>query len=288
MARRLNIKALLGKYGLKPKSSWSQNFLVDEDVMEAIVDSASIRPDQSVIELGSGLGALTAMLAHRAKRVIAVEKDRDLLGLLRQEFAGDAQVEIMDANAAKLDYAALAERLGSPPVVVGNLPYHMATPILFHLLEAKHLVSHWVFMVQKEMADRMLSPPGSRDYGVVSILLQRDLVMERLVEAPPEAFFPSPKVHSTVVGFWPSDQPRLPVKDERMFQRVVRGSFGQRRKKLRNSLIAAFGATHDKEHIDQCLSRAEVDPNTRPEQLSLEQFIRLADAFSQDSQRGAG
>lgn len=282
MARKLNVKALLGKYGLRPKSSWSQNFLVDEEVMEAIVDSASIRPEQSVIELGAGLGALTAMLAHRAARVIAVEKDRDMLNLLRQEFAGDAQVEVMEANAAKLDYPGLAAKLGSPPVVVGNLPYHMATPIIFHLLEHKELVSHWVFMVQKEMADRMLSPPGSRDYGVLSILLQRDLVLERLVEAPPEAFFPAPKVHSTVVGFWPSDVPRRPVKDEKMFQRVVRGSFGQRRKKLRNSLLAAFGATHDKDRIDCCLAAAQVDPNTRPEQLSLEQFVRLSDAFSEE------
>ena len=160
MGRQLNVRSVLLRYGLKPKKTWSQNFLVDQDVLGDIAEAVEWGEVQTVIELGAGIGALSAMLAGNARRVIAVERDRDLAALLRSEFANDPVVEVLEANAAALDYEKLSAQLGEKPAVVGNLPYHMATQILFHLLASAEHLSHWVLMFQKELADRLVAAPG--------------------------------------------------------------------------------------------------------------------------------
>jgi 16S rRNA (adenine1518-N6/adenine1519-N6)-dimethyltransferase len=276
MARRLNVRTILARHGLKPKSSWSQNFLVDLDVIEDIVEAAGV-DGKSVVELGAGFGALTALLAKRARKVVAVERDRDFARLLRDEFAGDPKVEILEANAAGLEWESLCARLGGRPVVVGNLPYHMATPILFHLLDFSEHLEQWVLMFQKEMADRILADPGSRAYGVLTVMVQRWVRIEPVRDVNPSAFVPSPKVTSSVVRFRRRKTPLVQVRDEGTFTRVVRGTFGQRRKKIRNSLMAALGKELDAQAVDRALELAEVDASQRPEQLAIESFGRLAD-----------
>jgi 16S rRNA (adenine1518-N6/adenine1519-N6)-dimethyltransferase len=278
MARRLNVRSILGRYGLRPKRHWSQNFLVDVDVIAAIAEAACRSPLSAVVELGAGFGALTAMLARRTGRVVAVERDRDLAAVLRQEFAGDQAVEIVEANAATLDFGELTGPLGDRVAAVGNLPYHMAAPILFHLIASGEVFTHWVLMFQKEMADRLASGPGSREYGVISVLAQQHCEIESVLEVAPDSFYPAPKVRSRVLLFSPRESPRVEVRSPEMFKRVVKGAFSQRRKKLRNSLLAAF-STLDKAAIDQALIRAEVDGQVRAEQLSIEMFGRLADEF---------
>lgn len=280
MADRLNVKALLRKHGLRPKKSWSQNFLVDLDTLAQIVDAAGLGADDVVVELGAGLGALTAMLAREAGLVVAVERDRDLAQVLRSEFAGDPRVELLEANAARLDFGALRERYGRRLVVVGNLPYHMASQIVFKLVEAGQALDHWLVMVQREMAQRMVAGPGSRRYGVMSIrlALTAEVVPELVV--PPEAFLPAPRVQSQVVRGRPLPSPRVQVQDPALLERLIGGVFNQRRKKVVNGLKATFGRELAPDALQEALQEAGVLPELRPEQLTVEQFARLADALA--------
>lgn len=280
MADRLNIKSLLAKHGLRPKRSWSQNFLVDLGVLEAIALAAELDEEETVVELGAGLGALTYFLVRDAKRVLAVDRDRDMIAVLKSEFAGNKRVEILEANAAKLDWPALVEGLGSRPVVVGNLPYHMATPIIFHLLGAGSLLDRWLVMVQREMAVRMTAQPGGRDFGVLSVMLQMEADVEAVLDVPPEAFLPAPRVHSRVLRFRPLGKTRYKLLDRALFDRMVKGLFAKRRKTLRNGFRQAFGEI-DIAKIDGVMERAEIDPGLRVERLSLEELARLANELAQ-------
>jgi len=204
-------RALLGKYGLRAKKSWGQNFLGDEAALDHIARLAVEREGERVVELGAGLGHLTARLVARGGRVVAVERDRDMARVLRGEL-GDS-VEIVEADAARLDYAALAagtpaapprppppphggEGEGKKIAVVGNLPYHLTSPILFSLLDQAASISRAVLLVQREVAERLAADPGTKDWGLVSVLLQReaDVSIERIV--PPGAFVPPPRVES--------------------------------------------------------------------------------------------
>lgn len=278
MADRINPTSLLRRHGLRPKKSWSQNFLVDLDVLRQIAQVAGLTKDDVVVELGAGLGALTALLARDVRHLVAVERDRDLARVLRSEFAADPVVEVLEANAAVLDWAGLAERLGRPPVVVGNLPYHMASQIVFHLLEAGPLLSRWVLMLQREMAQRLAASPGGRDYGVLSIQVQLQAEVEVVLDVPPEAFLPAPRVHSQVVVCRPLATCRVTVADGDLLRELVRGVFSQRRKQIRNGLKAALGGRLDAGQLDAALAEASIGPEQRPEELDLESFARLADA----------
>ncbi len=280
MADRLNVKALLRKHGLRPKKSWSQNFLVDLDTLARIVDAARLSADDVVVELGAGLGALTAMLAREAGRVVAVERDRDLAQVLRSEFAGDDRVELLEANAARLDFEALRERFGRRLVVVGNLPYHMASQIVFKLVEAGDALDRWLVMVQREMAQRMVAGPGSRRYGVMSIRLALTAEVTPELLVPPEAFLPAPRVQSQVVSGRPLPAPRVEVTDPALLDRLIGGVFNQRRKKVANGLKATFGRELAPDAIQEALQEAGVPPELRPEQLTVEQFAGLADALA--------
>src|SRR5262245_51592603 len=164
-------RTLLRKYGLRAKKSWGQNFLVDERIFNGIVRASGVGPDDTVIEIGAGLGTLTARLALASHRVVAVERDRDMAAILRAELAGNERVEIAEANALTFDYAAVAARPesgGRLPIVVGNLPYQIASPIVFRLLEARRRIARIVVMLQLEMAERIVASPSTREYGAMS------------------------------------------------------------------------------------------------------------------------
>jgi 16S rRNA (adenine1518-N6/adenine1519-N6)-dimethyltransferase len=254
--------------------------LVDGSVLRAIAENATRGDPPVVVELGAGPGVLTHLLAQGCPRVVAVERDRDLARVLRSEFAGNGSVEILEDNAARLDWRELCARVGTP-VVVGNLPYHMATPILFHTLEAGPLIARFMFMFQREMAARLTAAPGGRPYGVLSIMAQQLAEIERVIDVPPRAFFPAPKVHSRVLCFTPLPAPRAPVADPQLFSKIVRGAFSQRRKTIRNALAAAFGGQIDKDGVERLLQRAGISPTARPEQLSIETFAQLSNLCSE-------
>jgi len=265
-------RALLERYGLRAKKSWGQNFLGDEVVLDHIARLAVRAPGERVVELGAGLGHLTARLLARGARVIAVERDRDMARVLRGEL-GD-RIVLLEADAARLDLRALARRGGAAArlAIAGNLPYHLTSPILFSILDQSDAVSRAVLLLQREVAERLAAPPGSRDWGLLSVLLQReaDVGVERVV--PPGAFVPPPKVESAVLRA-ELRPPAEAVADAARFRRLVKAGFAQRRKTLRNALEAARIAPPDA--IARALAAAGVDPGRRGETLTVAEWAAV-------------
>jgi 16S rRNA (adenine1518-N6/adenine1519-N6)-dimethyltransferase len=270
-------RTLLAKYGLRAKKSWGQNFLVEDRVYEAIVRAAVAAPDDWVVEIGAGLGTLTARLADAvpAGRVVAVERERDMVAVLENELGARANVEIRAENALTFDYAAVAGRAGKRVAVAGNLPYQIASPLLFAILAARFHVERAIVMLQKEMADRLLAAPGTESYGALGVMIALHADVTPVVRARAGAFYPAPKVDSAVVALRPLAGPRFDVDEER-YGRVVHAAFGQRRKTLRNALRAA---TAD---AGAALARAGIDGGRRGETLTLAEFAALANALGPD------
>ncbi len=276
-------RALLEKYGLRAKKSWGQNFLGDEAILDDIARLAAPRAGDRVVELGAGLGHLTARLLARGAAVVAVERDRDMARVLRGEL-GD-RVTLVEADAARVDYGEIASRFPTPTpdprlAVVGNLPYHLTSPILFSLLDQLEHVSRAVFLLQREVAERLAAPPGSRDWGLASVLLQReaDVSVERIV--PPGAFVPPPKVESAVlVALFRPPADRI-LRPER-FRRLVKAGFAQRRKTLRNALDAARIAPP--ERLAAALAAASVDPARRGETLTVAEWAAIDRALGTET-----
>jgi 16S rRNA (adenine1518-N6/adenine1519-N6)-dimethyltransferase len=271
-------RTLLKKYGQRAKKSWGQNFLVDERAYRAIVEACQLEPTSWVVEIGAGLGTLTARLAEVAARVIAVERDRDMVAVLKGELGDNERVEIAEANALTYDYATVQVRAGSSPVVVGNLPYQIASPILFRLLEARSSLRRIVVMLQKEMVDRIVAEPATSDYGALSVMVRMYGEAKQVVRVRAGGFVPPPKVDSAVLAVtpFPGGRTRVPVVDEARFSQVVHAAFNQRRKTLRNALKAVVD---EAAALDAALERAGIDGQRRGETLSVEEFARLTDSI---------
>jgi 16S rRNA (adenine1518-N6/adenine1519-N6)-dimethyltransferase len=266
---------LLDKHGLRAKKSWGQNFLGDEAILDAIARLAVERPGEVVVELGSGLGHLTERLLAHGARVVAVERDRDMAVVLRGEF-GDA-IRLVEADAARADLARLAAGApgGAPEgrvAVVGNIPYHLTSPILFSLLDQAAAVARAVLLVQREVAERLAASPGTKDWGLLSVLLQQHgaVAIERIV--PRGAFHPPPRVESAVVRIdLHGREPR--AADPRRFRLLVKAGFAQRRKTLRNALDASRIAS--REALEEAMRTAGVDPVRRGETLTVDEWEAL-------------
>jgi 16S rRNA (adenine1518-N6/adenine1519-N6)-dimethyltransferase len=272
------VRALLDKYQLRAKKSWGQNFLVDERAYREIVAACRVGADDWVVEIGAGLGTLTARLAEAAGHVIAVERDRDMVAILRAELAANPRIEIAEANALTYDYAAVAERAGRLPTVVGNLPYQIASPLIFRLLEARATIARIVVMLQKEMADRIIAQPGTRDYSALSVMVRMYGEPKLVCRVRAGGFLPAPRVDSAVLQIVPyaGGRARVAVSDREWFSRVVHAAFNQRRKTLRNALRALAG---EDARLDAALATVALDGQRRGETLSVEEFARLADAL---------
>ena len=268
--------ALIQKYGLRAKKSWGQNFLIDERAYREIVHACAAGDGDWIVEIGAGLGTLTARLAATGAHVVAIERERDMLEVLRAELGGDARVEVTEANALTYDYAALAARAGRPPVVVGNLPYQIASPILFRLMETPAPLARIVVMLQKEMADRIVAPPGEKAYGALSVMVRLWGEPKLVCRVRAGGFVPAPRVDSAVLRIVPRATPLDADRDQ--FSRVVHAAFGQRRKTLRNALSAAF----DGGVVDGALAAAAIDGQRRGETLSVDEFATLTRALSND------
>jgi 16S rRNA (adenine1518-N6/adenine1519-N6)-dimethyltransferase len=268
-------RELLDRHGLRAKKSWGQNFLGDESILDGIARLAVEQPGEPVVEIGSGLGHLTERLLAHGARVVAVERDRDMAKVLRAEF-GDA-IRLVEADAARADFAALAAEApggaGAGRVaVVGNIPYHLTSPILFSLLDQAAAVSRAVLLVQREVAERLAAGPGTKDWGLLSVLLQQrgEVEIDRVV--PRGAFHPPPRVDSAVVRIdLHGREPR--VADPLRFRLLVKGGFGQRRKTLRNALEAARVAP--RESLEAAFQAAGVDPARRGETLTVDEWEAL-------------
>jgi 16S rRNA (adenine1518-N6/adenine1519-N6)-dimethyltransferase len=260
--------------GHVPRRRFGQNFLADAHYVERIVAAVDPAPGDRIVEIGPGLAALTGRLIERAGRIVAIELDRDLAARLRDRFPGE-RLELHEADALAFDFAALGRDLR----IVGNLPYNISSPLLFHLAEqAAHLRDLHV-MLQREVVARMTADPGTADYGRLTVMLQTRFDIERLFTVPPGAFRPAPKVESAVARLTPLRERKPAIADQALFSRIVGAAFGQRRKTLRNALSA---------HADVAtLERAGIDPGARGETLSVGDFVRLANAASASPLSGA-
>ncbi len=248
-----------------------QHFLRDQTMAREIVELVAPTERDLVVEIGPGDGALTALLAGRAGRVIALEIDRALGAALRARLPG---VEVLDADARSWDYVGLAAPAGGRVLILGNLPYSVGKPILMALIEARGAIHEMALMLQREVAERIAAPPGGKTYGSLSVFTQLHCDVRLAFRVPPGAFRPPPKVDSAVLHLRVLPEPRVALADSRRFESVVRAAFAQRRKMLANALGAGLGLPLDV--VRRAASAAGVDPTRRAETLSLSEFAALA------------
>lgn len=281
------IKALLKRYNLTAKKGLGQHFLWQSQVVERIVSAAALTKNDVVLEVGPGLGVLTAALARQAGLVIAVEIDRALLPLLGETLREYDNVRLVEGDACKVDFGGLlrdyAPTFTGSCKVVGNLPYYITSPLIMHLLYGEFRKELLVFMVQKEVAKRITaSPLGGKDYGVLSVAVQYLAEPAYLFQVSPHDFYPPPEVASSVIKLTSRQQPAVSVKDEEIFFKVVRAAFRYRRKMLRNALReAGLWCPQD----DNIFEWAGITPERRGETLDLMEFSRLADALAHSKER---
>jgi 16S rRNA (adenine1518-N6/adenine1519-N6)-dimethyltransferase len=254
--------------GHKAKKSFGQNFLVDQNIIADIVRAIRPEPNDNMVEIGPGLGALTRPLLKLLNALHVVEIDRDIIARLKTDYPQD-KIVIHEGDALKFDFATLA----APLRIVGNLPYNISSPLLFHFAAYAARITDMHFMLQNEVVERMVAEPSTPAYGRLSVMLQYRFYMEKLIDVPPQSFRPAPKVDSAIVRMIPIPADKITVQDEALFAKVVSSAFGQRRKTLRNTLKALLSADE--------IEAAGVDGSLRPEQLDLAAFVRLADRLAE-------
>ncbi|HHU62725.1 MAG TPA: 16S rRNA (adenine(1518)-N(6)/adenine(1519)-N(6))-dimethyltransferase RsmA [Clostridiales bacterium] len=270
---------IMKKYGIAPNKGLGQNFLVDGNIAQAIVKGCRLQEDDNVLEIGPGLGALTAGMAVAAGRVVAVEIDKGFIPVLQDNLQGFDNVEIINMDIMKMDLKDVVRtRFGGRPFkVVGNLPYYLTTPIIMKLLEQQLPITTMVFMIQKEVGQRLSARPSTKEYGALTLAVGYYTDCEVLFKVPNTVFIPRPKVDSIVIRLTPKAQKNLKPKDERLMFRIIRAAFEQRRKTLVNALAHGGILGGDKERIRQVLKGLDIGPESRGEQLTLEQYCKIAD-----------
>ena len=276
-----NTIAVLQKYNFVFQKKFGQNFLIDTHVLDKIIRSAEITKDDFVLEIGPGIGTMTQYLACAAGKVVAVEIDRALIPILEDTLEGYDNVTVINDDVLKVDIAKLAEEQngGKPIKVVANLPYYITTPIIMGLFEKRVPVKSITVMVQKEVADRMQTGPGSKDYGALSLAVQYYAKPYIVANVPPNCFMPRPKVGPAVIRLDRFEKPPVEVKDENQMFRIIRASFNQRRKTLANGLRNSAELDFTKEKIEKAIETLGKGPSVRGEALTLEEFAKLSDAL---------
>ena len=271
--KNYNTQELIRKYNFKFSKSLGQNFLIDESVLTDIVEGAEVNDEDLVIETGPGVGSLTAKLLCKAKKVVSIELDNDLIPILSQELGDNPNFTLIHNDALKVDFN---EIIGDEQSVklVANLPYYVTTPIIVKLLKEKYNFKSLTIMIQKEVAERMAAEPGNKDYGALSLLVQYYCNTKIVRRVAPSCFIPRPKVDSIVIRLDKLSEPRVNVKDEKLMFDIIRNSFNMRRKTLWNG-IKFLGLP--KENLELAFEKAGIDPKRRGETLSLEEFAKLAD-----------
>jgi len=273
----VSIRSELREYGLSPRKRLGQHFLTDPNILNKVIRTAVVGKKDVVLEIGPGLGDMTLALSREAKKVIAVEIDPKLVAILKEKMKEHHNVEVVKSDILRVDFKHFLNKEGRPVKVVANLPYQISTPLLFRFVESKEAFSTFTLMLQKEVAERMVAPPGRKEYGPLSIFVQLSLDISIRFFIKPSAFFPPPKVASAVVQMAWREKPMIQANEEEWFRRVVKACFGYRRKTLINAL------RHSELSLDDSVgSRIEeigIDPGRRPETLTIEEFAKLADAL---------
>ncbi|GAA0109452.1 16S rRNA (adenine(1518)-N(6)/adenine(1519)-N(6))-dimethyltransferase RsmA [Clostridium tertium] len=268
---------LVKKYNFKFSKSLGQNFLIDDSVPRDIVAGAEVDENDLVIEIGPGVGTLTAQLLNKAKKVVAIELDNDLIPILNQEIGDNPKFTLIHKDALKVNFN---EIIGEEKSVklVANLPYYVTTPIIVKLLKEGYNFKSLTIMIQKEVAERMNADPGNKDYGSLSLLVQYYCNTKIVRRVPPQCFIPRPKVDSIVIRLDKLNEPKVKVENEKLFFDIIRNSFNMRRKTLWNG-VKNIGLS--KENLELAFNEANIDPKRRGETLTIEEFATLSDKINQ-------
>lgn len=278
-----NTIEVLQKYRFNFQKKFGQNFLIDTHVLDKIIDASGVTEDDFVLEIGPGIGTMTQYLCERAREVVAVEIDKNLIPILSDTLKNYSNVTVINEDILKLDICKLAEEKnqGKPIKVVANLPYYITTPIIMGLFESHVPIDSITIMVQKEVAERMQEGPGSKEYGALSLAVQYYAKPEIVANVPPNCFMPRPNVGSAVIRLTRHEKPPVEVEDEKLMFRIIRASFNQRRKTLANGLNNSPEIHLPKEVIQESIVSLGVSENIRGEALSLEQFAELSNEIGQ-------
>ena len=284
---RNNTLDVIKKHNLRLTKSLGQNFLNDDNVVKKIVDAADLDKDTLVVEIGPGIGSMTRELAQRAAGVAAIEIDKHLIPALHDNLCEYSNIDIINNDVMKADVAAIiseymAKYSAKSVKVVANLPYYITTPIIMRFLEEISGIDALIFMVQKEVAQRMVSGPGTKDYGALSVAVQFYCKPKIIFDVPPHCFIPQPEVHSTIIRLDILKEPSVKVDNKDLYFRIVKASFGQRRKTLVNGLSNAGFLKKDKEQLKQILEGMGLKENVRGEVLSVQQFGELSNLLLKD------
>lgn len=281
LTNRNDIRALMTFYGVAPRKKYGQNFLTDTSVLDGIVDSAGLTGEDTVLEIGPGLGALTRRLAAAAGRVLAVEIDEGLIPLLKGTLSDHDNVTLINGDILKLDIEDLCREYapGGRLHVVANLPYYITTPIVLRLLEHRESISDITVMIQKEVAGRMQAVPGGKEYGALSLAVQYYSDPEIVMNVSPDCFFPAPEVDSVVIRLKSRETPGVIVRDEKLMFDLIRATFNMRRKTMPNALMSA-GRGFTRDQIESALAQMGKTPTVRGETFTLEEFGELADILA--------
>lgn len=272
-----NTSEILRKYQFRMQKKYGQNFLIDANILAKIVEAAQITEEDCVLEIGPGIGTMTQYLAEAAGQVIAVEIDRGLIPILEETLSPYDNVTVLCEDILKVDLAALTEKSGGRPIkVVANLPYYITTPIIMALFESRMPLASITVMVQSEVAERMQTGPGSKDYGALSLAVQYYAKPERVAKVPASCFLPRPNVDSTVVRLTRYEEPPVEADDEAFLFAVIRASFNQRRKTLVNGLGNAGGLGVTRGQVETVLEEMGLSPAVRGETFTLERFAELS------------
>lgn len=268
---------LVKKYNFKFSKSLGQNFLIDDSVPRDIVAGAEVDENDLVIEIGPGVGTLTAQLLNKAKKVVAIELDNDLIPILNQEIGDNPKFTLIHKDALKVNFN---EIIGEEKSVklVANLPYYVTTPIIVKLLKEGYNFKSLTIMIQKEVAERMNADPGNKDYGSLSLLVQYYCNTKIVRRVPPQCFIPRPKVDSIVIRLDKLSEPKVKVENEKLFFDIIRNSFNMRRKTLWNG-VKNIGLS--KENLELAFNEANINPKRRGETLTIEEFATLSDKINQ-------
>jgi len=258
----------------RPRKRFGQHFLTSSEIIEQIVAAIAPREGETIVEIGPGKAEITAPLAKLATELHAIEFDRDLAAALKTRYADDDHVTIHEADALKFDFSTI----GTDLRIVGNLPYNISTPLLFHLLEYKSSIADAHFMLQKEVVDRMCASPGSKSYGRLTVMLGCQMEVVPLFDVPPTAFSPPPRVMSSVIRMRPIPEPGIEIRDKDLLSTIVRSAFSKRRKTLRNALQGVVEVAE--------IEAVGIDPGVRPEQVSISDWVALANHISMSQTPG--
>jgi len=275
-------KEILHQYGIKPNKKLGQSFLIDINVINRIVHAANISQEDIVVEIGAGIGVLTENIAKKAKRVIAVEIDRNLVEVLKDKLGVYDNVEVHCGDILKFDFNSISETHSSKIKIIGNVPYNISSPLIFRLLSFRPVISDFMLMLQKEIVQRLVSVPDNKIYGVPSVILQMFATAEKIFDVPSTCFYPQPKVESAIIKGSFREKPLVYLQDEIFFTGLVKAAFAQRRKMLINNLKnAKFLEGLSDDDLKEALDAAGIDGKRRGETLSISEFGNLSNILKE-------